>query len=183
MARQFSSLPSAANGGEEGWLVQGQIQPPLQAVLDNMRPGTVSDPIPVDGGVYILSLRDKRAGATGTLVRLQQAAVPLASTATPQQVADAAAKLDKLRAAAPTCDTLQADAAKIPGVAASGDLGETSPDELSPDFRSVVATLKPGQVGGSGPHRHRPQPRGVVRAAGGRRQRADAGGSRESAVR
>ena len=148
VARQFSALPSAANGGDEGWLVEGQIPPALQAVLPTLKTGAISEPIPASDGVYIVALRDKRAGGTGTMVKLQQAAVRLDSAATPAQVADAGAKLDQLKAAAPDCAKFSAEAAKIPGVAATGDLGETNLDELAPAFRTVIADLKPGQIGG-----------------------------------
>ncbi len=148
VARQFSSLPSAANGGDEGWLVEGQIPAALQPVLPTLKTGAISDPIPTSDGVYIVALREKRAGGTGTMVKVQQAAVRLDPAATPAQVAEATAKLDQLKAVAPDCAKLSIEAAKIPGVAATGDLGETNLDELAPAFKAAVADLKPGQIGG-----------------------------------
>lgn len=148
VARQFSALPSAANGGDEGWLTAGQINPPeLEPVLAALRPGQLSDPVPVSGGVYILQLRDKRAGSGANVIDLKQAAVRLSSDATPDQVASATATLEKVRAAFKGCDGFETEAGKIDGVVA-GDLGETEVGELSPEFKTVVDTLKDGEIGG-----------------------------------
>jgi peptidyl-prolyl cis-trans isomerase SurA len=147
VARQFSALPTAANGGDAGWEVSGDIQPALESVLEAMRPGQLSPPVPVTEGVYILLLRDKRAGANATLVNLKQAAIKLPTDPTPEQLSDAQAKLDTLKAHFTTCAALDDQAHKIDGVVA-GDLGETDISELSPDFKQVVDTLKVGQIGG-----------------------------------
>lgn len=147
VARQFSSLPTAANGGDSGWLVSGELQPVLEKSLETLRPGQTSDPIPVTDGVYILQLRDKRAGGSTETVTLKQAAVRLAPDAPADQVVAAQAKLTALKEEAHGCDQLAATGAKVSGVIV-GDLGEVSPGDLSPDFRQVVDTLKPGQIGG-----------------------------------
>jgi peptidyl-prolyl cis-trans isomerase SurA len=147
VARQFSALPTAANGGDAGWLNSGDIQPTLENVLATMRPGQISDPVPLGNGVYILQLRDKHAGIGATLVSLKQAAVRIPATASPEQIAAATAKLDALRRDAKDCAALEPEAAKIDGVVA-GDLGETDISELSPEFKQVVDGLKVGQIGG-----------------------------------
>ena len=147
VARQFSALPTAANGGDAGWLVSGQMQPELETALAALRPGQTADPLSVQDGVYVLQLRERRAGAAAILVSLKQAAVRLPADATPAQVSDAEAKLAALKEAAGTCRNLEAEAAKVQGVVA-GDLGEASIDELSPDFRKVVDGLKSGEMGG-----------------------------------
>ena len=147
VARQFSSLPTAANGGDAGWLSAGDIAPALENVLATMRPGQVSDPIPTADGVYLLQLRDKHAGVGATLVSLKQAAIRVPEQATPEQLAAAVAKLDTLKSEVKSCDQLEPDAAKLDGVVA-GDLGETDANDLSPEFKQVVDGLKVGQVGG-----------------------------------
>ena len=62
VARQFSNSPSAANGGEVGWISTGELPPEVDRVLDGLRPGQLAPPIPVKDGVYIIYLKDKRAG-------------------------------------------------------------------------------------------------------------------------
>lgn len=147
VARQFSALPTAANGGDAGWLSSSELQPPLEHALAEMRPGQISDPVPATGGVYILQLRDKHAGVGATLVVLKQAAIPVSPQATPEQVEAASAKLAALKSEVKSCQDLEGDAAKFDGVVA-GDLGETEINDLSPEFKQVVDGLKIGQVGG-----------------------------------
>jgi peptidyl-prolyl cis-trans isomerase SurA len=145
VARQFSALPTAASGGDAGWVGQGEIVPEVQNALDQMRPGQLSLPIPVRDGVYIVYLRDKRAGAGASLVALKQAAVALGPQAGAAEVAAAQSKLETVRASVTGCGDIEAAAAKVPGVVA-GDLGEAEVKDLAPAFRDAAQSLQPGQV-------------------------------------
>jgi len=145
VARQFSALPTAANGGDAGWVSPGEMPPEVQAVLEQMRPGQLSQPIPVRDGVYILYLRDKRAGGSATLVNLKQAAVALAQGASSADEAAAQATLVALKPQIKDCATLEATAGKVQGVVA-GDLGEAEASDLAPQFREAAEKLKVGEV-------------------------------------
>ncbi len=145
VARQFSAAATAAAGGDAGWISQGEMPPQVDAVLDQLRPGQLSQPIPVKDGVYIIYLRDKRSGAGETLVSLKQAAIALPATATDADIEAARVKLESVRAAIKTCDTLEATAGKTPGVVA-GDLGEAEIADLAPEFKAAAQTLKVGEV-------------------------------------
>ncbi len=145
VARQFSNLPTAANGGDEGWVNADDLRPELLAALDQMKPGQVSKPIAVSDGVYILELRDKRAGAATEVVELKQAEISLPAAASAEQVAAAKGELETLRHRITGCDSVDAQAAKSPGVVA-GDLGETDLKDLRPSFQTAIAHLKVGQV-------------------------------------
>jgi peptidyl-prolyl cis-trans isomerase SurA len=59
-ARQYSEASTAAVGGDLGWVRPEQLPPPLAAALQQMAPGTISNPIPVPGGVSILAVQDAR---------------------------------------------------------------------------------------------------------------------------
>jgi peptidyl-prolyl cis-trans isomerase SurA len=59
-ARQYSEASTAAVGGDLGWVRPEQLPAPLATVLRDMTPGTVSNPIPVAGGVSILAVQDTR---------------------------------------------------------------------------------------------------------------------------
>jgi peptidyl-prolyl cis-trans isomerase SurA len=146
VARQFSNAPTAANGGDLGWVTADALQQPeLTKAIEEMRPGQLSQPIQLADGVYILALRDKRAGVTDTVVDLKQAAISLPPEATPDEVSKAEAKLEALRGKLDGCETLQTRTAKTPGVLA-GDLGETDVKDLRPSFQEAIANLKIGQV-------------------------------------
>jgi peptidyl-prolyl cis-trans isomerase SurA len=145
VARQFSAAPTAAAGGDAGWISPGEMPAEVDAALEQLRPGQLSQPIPVKDGVYIVYLRDKRSGAGGVLVSLKQAAVPLAANATPGDEAAAKVKLEAVRAQAKGCGDIEAVAARNPGVVA-GDLGETEANDLAPAFRDAAQGLEVGQL-------------------------------------
>jgi len=145
VARQFSNTPSAANGGDVGWISTGEMPPEVDKALEDLRPGQLSSPIPVKDGVYIIYLKDKRAGGGATIVNLKQAAIALPKTASADQVAAATAKLEALRPRLNGCDNLSAEAAKVSGVV-SGDLGEAETKDLAPAFRQAAEALQVGQV-------------------------------------
>ena len=59
-ARQYSEASTAAVGGDLGWVRPEQLPAPIAAVLRDMGPGTISNPIPVPGGVSIIAVQDTR---------------------------------------------------------------------------------------------------------------------------
>jgi peptidyl-prolyl cis-trans isomerase SurA len=147
VARQFSASSTAANGGEAGWISPGELPVEVDAALDKLRPGQLSQPIPVKDGVYIIYLKDKRSGAGQTLVSMKQLAVALPATATPADVDAAKIKLEGARGLVKGCATVEAAAAKTPGVIA-GDLGEAETADLLPEFADAAKSLEPGQLSG-----------------------------------
>jgi peptidyl-prolyl cis-trans isomerase SurA len=145
VARQFSNDSTAATGGDAGWLTASQLAPEVRPIADQLRPGELSKPIPTSAGVYIILMRDKHAGASSELVTLKQAAISLGADASPTDVADAQAKLMKLKGEIKGCDGLEARASRVPGVVA-GDLGEADVKDLKPEFRDVALKLAVGEV-------------------------------------
>jgi peptidyl-prolyl cis-trans isomerase SurA len=145
VARQFSAASTAAAGGDAGWISLGEMPPEVDAVLDQLRPGQLSQPIPVRDGVYIIYLRDKRTGAGGMLVSLKQAAVALPAGSTAGDEEAARIKLEAVRTAAKGCDDIEAVAGRAPGVVA-GDLGEAELADLAPQFKDAAQGLEVGQL-------------------------------------
>ena len=145
VARQFSASSTAATGGDAGWVSQGELAPEIDAALELLRPGQLSQPIPVKDGVYIIYLRDKRSSAGQTLVSLKQLAIALPAGATPADLEAAKVKLTAARGQIKGCEGLEAAAAKTPGVV-GGDLGEAEITDLSPEFKDAAASLQPGQL-------------------------------------
>jgi peptidyl-prolyl cis-trans isomerase SurA len=145
VARQFSAAPTAANGGDAGWVTAGELEPELRQAVDDMRPGSLSAPIATKDGVYIVYLRDRQAGGSAVLISLKQAAIALGSDAPADQVEAARAKLEALRGTLHGCDGFEATAGKVDGVLA-GDLGEAEAKDLAPAFRDAALSLPIGQV-------------------------------------
>jgi peptidyl-prolyl cis-trans isomerase SurA len=145
VARQFSASPTAANGGDAGWVSPGEMPPEVDAALDQLRPGQLSAPIPVRDGVYIVYLREKRSGAKTALVDLKQVALALPQGATQAQIDAANKVLVDLKPKITSCETLEATAGKVDGVVA-GDLGEAEITDLAPAFQEAANSLKVGQI-------------------------------------
>ncbi len=144
VAQQFSAAPSATRGGDAGWVVEGTMQPALQQALDQLQVGQLSRPIPVDGGVYIVYMRDKRDGASASLVQIKQVMIELPETATDADVAAASQRLEALRPQL-TCDTMLARATSEQGLLGA-DLGEADVQNLAPQFQQVARSAEVGSV-------------------------------------
>ena len=67
VARQFSQNPTAAQGGDLGWIQEGQLPSELETRLKTMNAGDVTQPIRAVGGYYILQLREKQQPAGSKL--------------------------------------------------------------------------------------------------------------------
>lgn len=62
LARQISAAPSAAEGGDLGWVRLGSLRPELRAALEGVEKGRVAPPVRGPQGVLIVLVRDRRAG-------------------------------------------------------------------------------------------------------------------------
>ena len=145
VARQFSAAPTAAAGGEMGWVSAAELQPELLAAVEQMRPGQISQPIQVNDGVYILQLREKNAGGGSTIVDMKQAAVRLAADSTPDQITAAQKTLADYSATSPNCKDMEEKAKAFPGLVV-GDLGKSDVKDLTGDFRTPAEGLPLNQL-------------------------------------
>ena len=67
IASQFSQAAGAANGGDMGWVQEGQLPEALDEVLSRMNKGEISKPIRSLAGYHILYLREKRVMTADTM--------------------------------------------------------------------------------------------------------------------
>ena len=58
VARSVSQNPTAADGGNLGFITADQLAPPLEAALLKLKTGEISKPILGPGGYYVLALRE-----------------------------------------------------------------------------------------------------------------------------
>ncbi len=75
LAQQFSSAPSAASGGDMGWIKTGDVREEISAVIPELDDGEVSEPIVVPGGVYVVVIGERRISENDTLYTLRQLTV------------------------------------------------------------------------------------------------------------
>ena len=72
IARQFSQSASATNGGDIGWVTEGDVAAPIGAALKKMSPGGISEPIRAAGGYYVLGVREKKLPKGSTVAAVEQ---------------------------------------------------------------------------------------------------------------
>ena len=81
VAQQFSQSPSAAAGGDIGWVTPNQLGPPLGEALEKMKPGEMSYPLRTTAGFYILYVMERRtpgvSDVNDTELTLVQVSFPL----------------------------------------------------------------------------------------------------------
>jgi len=77
LAQQFSSAASAARGGDVGWVREGELRPEIDNVIKEMEPGSVSKPIQVPGGYYVVAMVEKKISEADTLYSLKQVTVKI----------------------------------------------------------------------------------------------------------
>jgi peptidyl-prolyl cis-trans isomerase SurA len=157
VARQFSRAPSAASGGNIGWVQQGQLPEALDKVLSDMRPGQVTAPIRAEGGYYLLMLADRREPAGTEEVQgpppldpngpipVDRILLPLPPNAAPEYRAQALRFATEISGVIQTC----ADIVKM-DLASQGiqhfRLGEIRVADLAPEFGEAIAKTPPGGV-------------------------------------
>ncbi len=141
LAQQFSSAPSAANGGDVGWVREGELRPELNDNLLQMEKGTISNPIQVPGGVYVIALVDTQVSTDEAVYQLKQVNFQASD-----EVGKDAAKgeLIALKDKIQSCDTLSDDIEGIEGLN-SADMGELKSSDMNEE---ILARLADVDVGG-----------------------------------
>lgn len=156
VARQFSQNPTAAQGGDLGWIQEGQLPAELDAALKTMHPGDVSPPIRSTGGYYILQYGEREEPAGTKLPDAAQQApnptgtLPLARILLPIGPKPAKELADRAMQAAETlhehiagCEHLQQIVAKATGVQYF-NLGTMRLTDLSPEIQGALGKTQPG---------------------------------------
>ncbi len=162
VARQFSQNPTAAQGGDLGWVQEGQLAPELDAELTKLHVGETSPAIRSVGGYYLLLLRDRREPAGTKLpdpAQQQQAQYPAGelpldrilfplSPKTPKNIVEAAGQAAaKFRTHIQGCEHLQqlvGEAFHSGGVQFYA-LGLQKLSDLSSEIQTAVSQTQPGE--------------------------------------
>jgi peptidyl-prolyl cis-trans isomerase D len=67
LAKRESDDPSAAKGGDAGWIAQGQMMPTIEKVIFSLGKGEVSEPIETPAGFQIFKVEETKNEKTPTL--------------------------------------------------------------------------------------------------------------------
>lgn len=170
VARQFSSAPSAPDGGDVGWVRAGEMREEVERVVERLDPGQVSSPIETDEGIFIVALREVRQATDPTRLDARQLLVPLTADATEDDRAAAERALANLPRNRLNCEGLDQAASRVDGALVM-DLGQVAPADLAEPVRAAVEGVPAGGV--SAPI---PMAAGVVMVAVCDRTRAEVEG-------
>lgn len=136
LAQQFSSAPSAAKGGDVGWVREGELRPEVDAVLATMKTGTVSDPIEVPGGIYVVAKIEERVSTAETVYKLKQVNIGVEDEAALEA---AVARLTDLKPSLTSCESLDDDVKGLDGVK-TADMGEVKESDISGEIATVLSS-------------------------------------------
>jgi peptidyl-prolyl cis-trans isomerase SurA len=158
VARSVSQSPTAAAGGDLGWVHQGQLPAELDNALQKMAQGGVTQPIRSTGGYYILGLRDRQEGInakipdpatlrpTGPLT-VARLLLPLGPTPPKKYLENALKLAVQIHDHVNGCDTLPKMAEQVSGLVYQ-DLAKLGLHitDLSPEIQAAIAKAGPGEA-------------------------------------
>lgn len=135
-AQRFSSAPTAATGGDMGWITLDSVDEFRRTALQAMTEPGLTEPIVVEDGIYIMNMRGKRDPSESTTV----------VDVTRLTVTDRSEK--SLQAAIDSID----DCAAIDDVVSSDEnlrsvsLTDLDVEDLGPEGRSMVLSTEIGEA-------------------------------------
>ena len=149
IARQFSQSPTAAVGGDLGWVHEAELSESLKDIVPGLWRGALSEPIKTVTGYRLLALRGTRkiaeTAAKPATVDLRQIFLPFPNAAMP---VDIEAQLDlgkTVRDTATGCKDFDLLAKEIQSPRPP-NLGRFAVKDLSPAIQSVVRDLPAGKI-------------------------------------
>ncbi len=149
LARQFSQNPSAAQGGDLGWVQDGQLPPELNDMLARMSPGQFSLPVRSTGGFYILALRDKRitgaADPSLITVTLRQVVIPARQGMTEDDIRQMGDTALRVSETVQSCEQMRDIALSSPFIV-GGDIGTRRMTDLRDHFMQAVRGVPEGSA-------------------------------------
>ena len=150
VAQQFSQSPTAAVGGDLGWLTAAELPPDIAEAVQGMQAGQLSAPIRTSGGFYILGLLERRtfgtpspADARVTFTRVSFPFPP--ETATDADRMKALAAAQQVSESAKSCDDMRR-IGKERAPQTSGEIRDAKIGSLPQEFQTLIASLQPDQA-------------------------------------
>jgi peptidyl-prolyl cis-trans isomerase SurA len=151
VARQFSRGATAAQGGDVGWVIPGQLTDEVDRAAQQLQPNQVSEPIRTVGGFYLIQVRERRQGRTPgaatNAIELRQIMLALAPNAPQAEIERIQSVARTIQQSVEGCDKVEA-AGKQYNAADAGSLGQLRVDDIPANFREVVANAPVGKFVG-----------------------------------
>ena len=147
IARQYSVSGSSARGGDVGWAMSEKLPKAFRDALESIENGAVTEPVLLDGAVYILRKSGERkdgiVDASQSRVWLARAILPLAADASDADRLEAGARIVRDTEGVTNCEDLGALNATYESNAVSR-LNDMVVGDLAPQMQKLVASLEIG---------------------------------------
>jgi peptidyl-prolyl cis-trans isomerase SurA len=146
-ARQFSEASTAAVGGDLGWVRPEQLPAPLAATLTQLSPGSVSNPIPVPGGVSIIAVQDTRkiltADPRDAILSLKQVSISFPKGITKQAAEPIVSRFAEAAKTVGGCGGAEKIATEFHGEIVTSD--QVKMRDLPPALQQMMLPMQVGQ--------------------------------------
>lgn len=150
LAMSSSDAAQALQGGDLGWLKQGQIPTLLADSVATLQPGQLAGPLRSASGFHIIKLLEKRQPQSQHVVEQTLARHILVKTDQVTTDSVARERLERIRArivgGEDFAQLARATSADIASGADGGNLGWVSPGAMVPEFEEALNKLKPGEI-------------------------------------
>jgi peptidyl-prolyl cis-trans isomerase SurA len=148
IAQQYSVAGSAKQGGRIGWVVISRLPELFSEAVISIADGAVSDPISLDGTIYIFRREAERkkglADESQTRISLVRAIFPLPTNATNADRLEAAARIERDTETINSCEEMQALNDSY-GSQTASKLDEIVLADLAPQMQKLVKELEDKQ--------------------------------------
>lgn len=141
-ATQYSAADSRNNGGRLPWMNLTKLPPQLQGVVLALKPGEVTEPLPLQGAVALFQMRDLRevTGSSLKIAAIEYASYFIPGGRSPEALAQGREIADSLD----SCDDLY-------GLAKDQDASlldrkTLQPSEIPKDIAIELAKLDPNEI-------------------------------------
>jgi peptidyl-prolyl cis-trans isomerase SurA len=149
VAQQFSQSPTAAVGGDLGWLTAAELPHDIAQVVQGMHPGQLSAPVRSAGGFYIVGLLEQRTfgkpTAADALLTIVRVVFPFPQNGTDVEKQKAYLAAQQAGETAKSCDELR-QIGKERAPQTSGEMHDVKVGSLDPRFQELLNSLQIGQV-------------------------------------
>lgn len=151
LAQQFSDSPTKTQGGDIGWIPEGELEPVLSQTVSRLQPHEFSQPVRTQDGYVILYLIDAKDTspemAAQTVYTHKRINFPLSVTASESKVIEVFHKAISVSQNAKSCEMLVNLAKNAGANAEVKEVGGVKAQDLSPSDRGILDKLTPCKVG------------------------------------
>ncbi len=151
MVQQFSSGPSAAAGGDLGWVLPGSLDPALDAAIARLGVNQVSEPIRTQAGWHILKLLAQRpygraANPANVRYNMLQLLLPFPANSSPDEIERQKSLAQNVMSQSKSCADLRRICNRTKGCTAA-DSEDVSMGDLQQRAPAIAEAVRSAGIG------------------------------------